>query len=527
MKFLAAVCGAGLAVCAHAQQLASVILSGGVTRPVYCTAPRGDDTRLFVVEQITAITNLGRISVIDLGAPQRGFTRYMSLPVVARESNEQGFLGMAFHPEFLSNGYFYVVYNTPREPGISAGSVVLARYRATGGDPWASTGDPDSGVVLLRIRKPDPTHNGGWIDFGADGYLYMSVGDGGNANDTNGGASINPPGHTPGIGNAQDLTDNLMGKILRLDVDGPDNIPGNADDDAFPDDPDKNYSIPPGNPFVGVEGDDEILHYGLRNPWRCSLDRATGDLWIADVGQAQREEINRIPAGVTGVNLGWRCMEGTLCTGLSGCACNGPDLMLPVFEYPHTSERIETLQRCAINGGHVYRGCAIPWLRGTYFFADYCSQQIWSFRLVNGVVTEYRDRTDELDPPGPQTIAIPSAFGTDNRGEVYVCDLNGGKIVKIVDPAGMIDCNGNLRADSCDIDIGTSLDANSNGIPDECEAPPCPAAFNEDGGVDGGDVEAFYLAWESAAESADVNQDGGIDGADVEFFFIAWEAGGC
>jgi glucose/arabinose dehydrogenase len=526
MKTLTALTAACLAGVAAAQTLGTVILPGSVTRPVYACSPRGDDNRLFVVEQFTAIDNYGRISWTDLRNPQLGFRRYITLPVVARDSNEQGCLGLAFHPNFMTNGYFYVVYNTPREPTISAGSTTLVRYRATGGDPLATTGDPASGVVILRIRKPDPTHNGGWIDFGPDGYLYMATGDGGNGNDTNGGATIDPPGHTPITGNAQDLTDNLMGKILRLDVDGPDNEPATADDDGFPADPDKNYCIPPDNPFVG-QGGDEILHYGLRNPWRCGFDRQTGDLWIADVGQATYEEINRVPAGAAGVNLGWRCMEGSRCTGLSGCTCNHPSLMMPVFEYGHTAETPDNSTRCAVSGGFVYRGCAIPWLRGTYFFADYCSQQVWSFRLANGAVTEYRDRTVELDPPGPQFIVLPTAFGEDNRGELYICDLSGGKVLRVVDPTTLVDCNSNAAADSCDIASGTSADANGDGIPDECQQPPCPADFNQDGGVDGADVEVFYIAWEASTPEADVNQDGGVDGADVEYFFIAWERGGC
>lgn len=508
-----------LAACsAGAQSLTTQMVVDQITRPIWAASPRGDSNRLFFLTQFRPITNFGRLSIVDLRTNRVLSPAYLETPAVARTSIEQGALGFAFHPNFMSNGYLYVVYNAVPEPGVSAGTTTLVRYRATGGDPNANTADPASAYVLLRIRKPDPTHNGGWIGFGSDGYLYMSTGDGGNGDDTNGGATIDPPGHTPVTGNAQDLTNNLMGKILRLDVNGPDGVPGTADDDGFPNDPDKNYCIPPGNPFIGI-GDGEIFHYGMRNPWRCNFDRETGDLWVGDVGQATREEVDRIPAGASGKNLGWRCREGTLCTGLTGCSCDDASLLYPVYEYPHTESR------CAINGGAVYRGCAMPWLRGTYFFADYCTSQIWSFRMSGSTVVEFTERTAELDPPGPRSILNPVAFCEDNSGELYICDI-AGAIFKIVPTVQGADCNANGLPDSCDIAEGRSRDSNANGIPDECE-PPCPADFNGDGGVDGSDVEAFYIAWEASMPRADVNQDGGIDGADVESFFLYWEAGGC
>ncbi len=505
--------------CANAQQLATtVIVPSGVDRPVYMCSPRGDRSRLFVVEQRRPLTNVGRISVINLDTNTMFPAPYLETPPVARRSIEQGCLGMAFHPQFLQNGYFYVVYNAEPEAGISAGSIMLVRYRATDGDPRAATADPASAYVVLKIKKPDPEHNGGWVAFGADGYLYLSTGDGGNGDDQNRGDTIVPPGHTPITGNAQDLSDNLLGKILRLDVDGPDNIPGNADDDAFSNDPDKNYCIPPDNPYI-AQGGPEVYHYGLRNPWRCSFDRETGDLWIGDVGQGDREEVDRLPAGVVGANLGWRCMEGTRCTGLTGCTCNDAALTMPIYEYDHTVG-------CAISGGFVYRGCAMPWLRGTYFFTDYCAAKIWSFRLVGGVVTDFRDRTAELDPPGAISFVRPISFGEDDLGELYIGDLSTSRMLKIVPAVAETDCNANGRADTCDIASGTSADRNGDGVPDECQFI-CPADFNLDGGVDGADVEAFYFAWEAGRPEADVSADGGIDGSDVEVFFTAWQAGGC
>ncbi|MBX3384730.1 MAG: PQQ-dependent sugar dehydrogenase [Phycisphaeraceae bacterium] len=508
---------------APGQQLATEILSTGLNLPIGASSPKGDPNRLFVVEFRRTITPgfvAGRIRVINLNTRSLQSEPYLITPRVATGNPEQGFLGLAFHPDFMANGYFYIVFNAPAEPGFSAGTTTLMRYRAENGDPLAPRADPNSGVVIMKIIKPDPQHNGGWIDFGPDGYLYFSTGDGGGSNDTNGPNTIVPPGHTPGTGNAQDLTDNLMGKILRIDVNGPDGIPGTQDDDGFPADPDRHYRIPPGNPFVGTPNDDEILHYGLRNPWRCSFDRVTGDLWIADVGQAQREEINVAPPGASGLNFGWRCMEGTRCTGLSGCVCDAANLTMPVYEYTRAGG-------CAVLGGYVYRGCAIPSLRGTYFYADYCTFGIYSFRLDgSGQVAEFTDRTTQLDPPGPSTIVSPIGFAEDDAGELYVLDFDGGKVLKVIPAVAPPDCNGNGVADSCDIAQGTSIDADGNGIPDECEFP-CPADFNQDGGVDGQDVEAFYTAWENALPEADVNQDGGIDGTDVEVFFVAWEAGGC
>ncbi len=509
---------------AHAQTLATQVIASGLTRPVYATSPRGDFNRLFVVEQRTGTSSpaTGQIKVINLNTNTVSPTIYLSVPGLSAGS-EQGLLGLAFHPDFMTNGYFYVYYTRTAESGISAGSSRIVRYRASGGNPLATTADSGSAAILLEIRQPDANHNGGWIGFGPDGNLYIASGDGGCGNDQNctNPPSVNPPGHTAGTGNAQDITANLLGKMLRIDVDGPDNIPGNADD------ADTTlglaYRIPAGNPFNGTNGDREIWAYGLRNHWRNSFDRQTGDLWIADVGQGIREEINLAVGNPPGLNYGWRCMEGTRCTGLSGCTCNAASLVLPIYTYDHDGAT------CSVTGGYVYRGCAIPSLRGTYFFGDYCSNQVWSFRRSGGSNAEFTERTIQFDPPGSPTLGNIISFAEDALGEMYIIDRIGstGKVLKIVEAVpSQPDCNNNSRPDSCDLARGTSADANGNGIPDECE-PPCYADFNQDGGIDGGDVEAFYTAWEAGDASADVNEDGGIDGGDVETFFIAWERGFC
>jgi glucose/arabinose dehydrogenase len=500
---------------ASAQQLATEVVASGMALPVYCTAPAGDDDRLFVV-QLKRFGE-GLIRLVDLRTGRLQSTPYLNIGPVGTQA-EQGFYCMAFHPDFMHNGYFYVKYTAPAVPGVSAGDVYVVRYRAMGGDPMATQADPASARVILKVTKPENIHNGGWLGFGPDGYLYIATGDGGNANDTTGGVSF-PPYHNPETGNAQDLSDNILGKVLRIDVNGPDGVPGTDDDDAFPDDDTRNYCIPAGNLFVGTSNSPELWAWGVRNPWRCSFDRETGDFWFGDVGQADREEINRNVGNRPGLNYGWRCMEGTRCTGLAGCECNDAALTPPVYEYTH-------LDGCAVMGGYVYRGYGIPWLRGTYFFNDFCTNDIHSFRMVGDVVTEFTDRSAELDPPGPITNVTVTSFGEDSRGDLYLVDENAGRVLRIVEPGPKIDCNGNGRSDASDIASGISADANGDGIPDECQSP-CPADFNQDGGVDGMDVQDFFIAWASGESSGDVNQDGGVDGNDVQAFFIPWEAGGC
>ncbi|MBK9188601.1 MAG: PQQ-dependent sugar dehydrogenase [Phycisphaerales bacterium] len=534
-RFVRCVLGATLALTmaagvAQAQTLRSQMTTAGITRPIYVVAPPGDNNRLFIIEQRLGSSNTsGRIRVFDRVNNLLSSTIYLSVTGLAGGS-EQGLLGLAFHPNFMTNGYFYVYYTENPVTNVSRGSAVVARYRATGGNPLATTADPASATVLMRMLQPDANHNGGWMDFGPDGHLYIATGDGGCGNDSNCGGgtpSIDPPGHTAGMGNAQDITNNLLGKMLRIDVDGPDNIPGNADDDQFPADPARNYAIPAGNPFNGVNGDAEIWSYGLRNPWRNSFDRDTGDLWIADVGQDAREEVNFEPMGVGGRNYGWRCMEGNVCTGLSGCTCNSPSLTLPVHTYNHSG----TSAVCSITGGYVYRGCAMPALRGTYFFADYCSGQIWSFRrAANGAITELTERTNELRTAiGGQILDNPTSFGEDNEGELYITDQTGGQLFKIVPAVAPPDCNANGRADGCDIAFGFSQDQNANGVPDECECPPCVADFNNSGGTpDDADVAEFFQAWNDGEFCADANGSGGTpDDADVAVFFALWNDGGC
>jgi hypothetical protein len=367
------------------------------------------------------------------------------------------------------------------------------------------SGDPNvadaasAQVILFYPTTGDGIHNGGWTSFGPDGYLYFSWGEQGTST------------------NAQDITDNLLGKILRLDVNGPDGVPGTADDDAFPADPNKNYCIPPTNPFVGVSGDDEIWAYGLRNPWRPAFDMETGNLWIADVGEGQWEEVDFVPPGPGGRNFGWPCMEGLACRGGGACVCNAPSLTLPIYVYAHSLG-------CAIQGGFVYHGCALPTLRGRYIFGDYCSGRVWTMSYSGAGSPVVTDRTLEIY--GTATGPGIYSFGQDGRGELYMCRSAG--IVRLVPRTP--DCNGNGQIDGCEIVAGTAPDVNGNGIIDSCENPwPCHADFNQDGEITDADIEDFFRALAGIGPwGSDFNGDGdaGTD-ADIESFFRVLAGGPC
>ncbi|HLP82922.1 MAG TPA: PQQ-dependent sugar dehydrogenase, partial [Phycisphaerales bacterium] len=236
---------------ANAQNLtlSTTRVASGMARPLYVTAPAGDNSRLFIVEQRTGSVSpaTGRIRILNLPANTLNATAYLSVGNLSAGS-EQGLLGLAFHPDFLNNGYFYVNFTRTAEAGVSAGSTQIVRYRANAPFATSTTADPASATPVLTILQPDANHNGGWMSFGPDGFLYVATGDGGCANDsTCGGTAPSVFPHVAG-GNAQDRTQNLLGKMLRLDVDGADNVPGNADDDAFPADATRNYSIPATNP---------------------------------------------------------------------------------------------------------------------------------------------------------------------------------------------------------------------------------------------------------------------------------------
>ncbi|MBE0565774.1 MAG: PQQ-dependent sugar dehydrogenase [Krumholzibacteria bacterium] len=360
-----------------AAQVASERLITGLDRPLRLVAPPGSP-RLFVVERS------GTILVYN----QDGTFRDLCLDIGSLISldSERGLLGLAFPPDHATTRRFYVSYTD------LGGDSRVVRY-TMGADP--DRADPASAQLILQVSQPQANHNGGHIEFGPDGLLYIGFGDGG------------------GSGDPQNNAQNdqvLLGKLLRLDVSG-----------AGP-----GYAIPASNPFVGLPPRDEIWAKGLRNPWCWSFDRETGDLYIADVGQSELEEINVQPAGSDGgENYGWRLMEGTACFNPS-TNCPQTGLTLPVHEYGHGGSPF----RCSITGGYVYRG-SMTQLRGRYFFADFCSAQVWSMTWTPGQgATDVREWTDLIAPAGGfQSIA---GFGQDGFGELYVLDYDGGDVYRLV-----------------------------------------------------------------------------------------------
>ncbi len=458
--------------------LTSELVTNNLVAPVYLTHAPGDFDRLFVIEKSGLIRIIKDKLVLD--KPFLDLT-----DVVRTNGNEQGLLGLAFHPDYAMNGLFYVNYTR-----IPDGATTIAHYQVTA-DPEVA--DFESAQLIITVTQPGQTHNGGWLDFSPlDGYLYTAIGDGGGGYDPD--------------DDAQNL-DVLLGKIIRVDVNC----------DGFPDDPDRNYGIPQDNPFVGKTGEDEIWAYGLRNPWRCSFDRETGELYIADVGQGTREELNFQPANSTGgENYGWDCKEGTLCTNEQTCDCADPKLVDPIFEYAH--EGVNTV----VIGGYVYRGCAIPDLTGAYIFADRrvnIGHPIWKLRHDNGKITDLQEIQKELDPGNGLSIGAISSFGEDAFGELYICDTQGHELFKIIAAVqSKPDCNDNGVPDACDIFGGTSADANNNGIPDECE---CPWDLDGSGSVGTGDLLALFAQWGTDGP-ADFDESGTVGTGDLLILFANW-----
>ncbi len=352
----------------------------GLSSPVFITNADDGSGRIFVVERS------GRIRIIKNGT-------LLALPfldiqsMVKSTNGEQGLLGLAFHPSFSSNGKFYVVYTDAR-PGDATGSVLtLRQFTVSGSDP--DLADSSSGTTLLTINHPTyANHNGGTLAFGNDGYLYWSTGDGGGAGDPN--------------NNGQNLT-SLLGKILRIDV-----------NTGAP------YSIPASNPFYNNADPSikkEVWSYGLRNPWRISFDRLTHDLYIGDVGQSTREEVDFQSSDSTGgENYGWRIMEGSLCYNPSS-GCNQAGKILPIAEYDHSLG-------CSVTGGYVYRGSNFPSLSGHYFYGDFCSGRLFSI---------YKNSPAGWSAPVQlvDTAFNITSFGEDEQGELYLTDYSTGKIYNL------------------------------------------------------------------------------------------------
>src|SRR5205809_2045974 len=349
----------------------SVLVASGLAHPAYVTAPPLDPNRLFIVEQP------GRVRLVKNGVLQT--TAFLDIrSKVESSGGEQGLLSVAFHPAFETNGFFYVNYTSKPNGTIADGDTVVARYHAS---PTADQADPLSEQLVFTVHQPFANHNGGLNLFGPDGMLYVGMGDGGNAGDP--------------MGNGQSDATNL-GKLLRVDV-----------------------STLPATP--------QRFAKGLRNPWRYAFDRATGDLYIADVGQNLFEEIDFVPAAslTSGRNYGWNSMEGLHCF-LPTCTMTG--LTLPVLDYCHSTSQSGCTAAeathptgCSITGGFVYRGCRMPDLRGRYFYSDFCRGFIRS--LSGGDPATAQDHTAALFPGGRLNV---SSFGLDARGELYVVHRGGG-----------------------------------------------------------------------------------------------------
>ncbi len=349
------------------------IVPGGLSLPLYLT--HAGDERLFIVEQV------GLIRVVENG-------QLLPAPFIDLRDRvgsvgfEQGLLSVAFHPDYAQTdtagfGSFYVNYTN------YSGETQIERFTVNADDP--NVADKTSGTIIMSILQPFSNHNGGLLKFGPDGYLYVGVGDGGSARDPLG-AGQNP--------------DELLGTLLRLDV-----SEGSG------------YTIPADNPFIsGTDGAPEVWAWGLRNPWRFSFDRLTGDLYIADVGESQFEEVNFQPAASSGgENYGWSVMEASTC--LQSQSCDQSGMVLPFFEYPHS-------QGCSVTGGYVYRGRAFPEMTGNYFLADYCLGTIWR---------SYPDGSGGWDTVNLlDTSLVITSFGEDVNGELYVLDRVSGAVFQLV-----------------------------------------------------------------------------------------------
>ncbi len=415
--------GLGLlwAASSAAQPVGTVRIASGLSNPVYLVAPPDDFNRAFVLARIS-----GEISVLNLTTGAFNAAPFLTVPDVTGE----GLQGLAFHPEYDINGYFYV-YHFTHTPDRT----VVKRFTRSANDP--DLADPLSGLTILEIDQPFENHNGGWIGFGPDGYLYVPLGDGGFGCDPDNN-SQNP--------------ETLLGSLLRLDV----------DHDDFPADPLRNYAVPADNPFVAQAGRDEAWAYGLRNPFRSSFDRLTGDLYLGDVGQGTREEIDYQPATSSGgENYGWKVREGSIATPTCGSAGPPPPGNVdPIYDYAHGTG---SNQGNSVTGGYVYRGPGAE-IQGKYFFADFVNSRIWSFEAVTGA-----GFTDWTTPfvPDAGSIDLPVSFGEDGAGYLYIVDLDG-EIFRVVGPFPFVPCPDlvlsndaflgvEIRENCRNIDIGPEL----------------------------------------------------------------------
>ena len=385
---------------AEEKNLSSVLIADGYKKPVFITSYPNNAKLLYIVEQagLIKIINDGK----KLSRPFFDINKRVVNP--NRPGDERGLLGFAFHPNHTNNGKFYINYMD------NDGNTIISEF-STNSELRA---DHKSERIILKLKQPYGNHNGGDIQFGPDGYLYISIGDGGKAGDP--------------LNAGQDLS-SLFGKIIRIDIEQ------------------KPYGIPKSNPFFGQKDKrEEIWAWGLRNVWRFSFDKQTGDKYLADVGQNKWEEVNFEPASSKGgLNYGWRIMEANHCYDpKENCPTEG--LIKPIIEYPNDANHpafafriIEELsfsetdvEGCSVTGGYVYRGQKIKSMEGQYIFGDYCSGNIWTLKVVNGKAINFKNRTEEINIGGGEFTTYISSFGQDSDGEIYIIDYNGG-IYKLIE----------------------------------------------------------------------------------------------
>ncbi|NDP27379.1 MAG: T9SS type A sorting domain-containing protein [Flavobacterium sp.] len=350
----------------HSQTIGLETVATGFSSPLELA--NAGDSRLFVVEK------RGTIKILNSNGTTNS-TPFLNISTLVSTGSEQGLLGLAFHPNYASNGLFYVDYTN------LSGDTVIAKYTVDGVNP--SIANSSSGSILLTIAQPFANHNGGTLKFGPDGFLYIGMGDGGSGGD---------PGNR-----AQNNTV-LLGKMLRIDVNS--GVP---------------YGIPSGNPYVGIAGADEIWAIGLRNPWKFSFDKIKNNLWIADVGQDNIEEINNASTTETGLNYGWRCYEGNSPYNTTGCPAQ-TSIKFPLAVINHSTGA------CSVTGGYVYNGTSYPNFKDLYFFTDYCNPQIGMMTTTGSITYSQAFAGNNF-----------STFGEDNNGELYIAAINNGTIFKIKD----------------------------------------------------------------------------------------------
>jgi len=476
---LAFLCAIGSLAGSTATGQTVVRVASGLNAPLFVTSAPGDSSREFIVDQ--GSNGTADIEILNLATDTIDPTPFLTLSNIAT-GGEQGLLGLAFDPNYATNGQFYVDY-TANGGSFGNGVTHITRYQVSSNPNGANVA---SATDVLTINQPQTNHNGGWIGFsnrpGDSGNLYIAMGDGGNGNDQG-------TGHVEPTGNAQD-TFSLLGKMLRINVD----TPGPP---AHP-----NYSIPADNPFAnGVSGAPEVWLYGLRNPWRDSFDSQTGNLMIGDVGQDTREEIDvqkaSNPGG--GENYGWRLREGTIATPTGGVGGpKPPGAVDPILDYPHVPTTQEPIAGQAVIGGYVYHGSGVPSLDGKYVFGDLLGPEnsttnpnnlgrIFTLTYNGTTASNFTDITSQLFTGTGFTLVNPHSFGVDSSGELYIVDGAAGAIYKIVNATVPGDANHDGVVNAQDISLIASnwLTTGSN----------MPADVNHDGIVNAQDIELVASHW--------------------------------